>query len=396
MRIDETKSRPTKQKRRKIMIQNNWLVWAILAGWSGFSVWASNNTKIGKYLGFVNMGILGGLLFVNIGLMPSGHDAYKVVSNYFIPIGICLVLFMANLRELAKCGVKLVLTFVLTGAVMIMMGVVGCKLFNLGPEASKLGAVAISNLTGNLQTAAGTAVSIGISEETYAFFTAATAIVWVLYSIAAFLVGNTFVPKFLGSYKDSHAKFGFTKEENENALKEMSVTEYSVNISEVAIVIGAAVAIAGVGNWLGEVTGFYSIVFYAALGVLAANFTPIKKYKVNDHLATVIFTMYMITIGCSAHWSKLATMPWQMFLFIAWMFFGSLIVMTLFSKLFRLPWEYMLISHMACAGGPVATPPLAKSYGWTDLVLPGIVIAVLGQVFGAYCGLIGMTIANLF
>lgn len=62
----------------------------------------------------------------------------------------------------------------------------------------------------------------------------------------------------------------------------------------------------------------------------------------------------------------------------------------------RLPWEYMLISHMACAGGPVATPPLAKSYGWTDLVLPGIVIAVLGQVFGAYCGLIGMTIANLF
>ena len=377
-------------------MQNTWLVWALLVGWSGFSIWAANRTKIGKYLGFVNMGILGGLVFVNLGIMPSAHDAYKAVSNYFIPIGICLVLFMANLRELAKCGVKLVLTFVVTGIVMIFMGVVGCKIFNLGPEASKLGAVAISNLTGNLQTAAGTAVSIGISDEAYAFFNAATAIVWVLYSFVAFMIGNTFVPKFLTSYKSDKANLGFTQEENENALKEMSATEYTVNISEVAIVIGVAVAIAGVGNWLGEITGFYSIVFYATLGVLVANFTPIKNYKVNDHLATVIFTMYMVTIGCSAHWSKFTMMPWQLFLFIAWMFFGSLGVMILVSKVLRLPWEYMLISHMACAGGPVSTPPMAKSYGWTDLALPGIVIAVLGQVFGAYCGLLGMMIANLF
>ena len=378
------------------MLQNTWLIWAILAGWSGFSIWAANRTKVGKYLGYVNMGILGGLVLVNIGLVPSSHSAYSTVSNYLVPIGICLMLFMANLKELVKCGLKLTITYLITVVIMLLMGVIGCKIFNLGPEGDKLAAVTISNLTGNLQTAAGTAVSIGLSDASYAFFNAATAIVWVLYSFAAFMFGNTPVPKFLRSYKNSNEKFGFTQEENAKALQEMSATEYSVNISEVAVVIGVAVAIAGIGNWLGEITGIYSIVFYATLGVLVANFTPIKKYKVNDHLATVIFTMYMVTIGCSAHWSMLLTMPWQLFLYIAWMFFATLVVMVLLVKVLHLPWEYMLLSHMASAGGPVSTPPLAKAYGWTDLVLPGIVIAILGQIFGAYNGLIGMTLINLF
>ena len=65
----------------------------------------------------------------------------------------------------------------------------------------------------------------------------------------------------------------------------------------------------------------------------------------------------------------------------------SFLLVFLVLKLIRMPWEYGLISHMALIGGPVTIGPLCDNYGWKDMVLPGCILAVLGQVLGAYLGL---------
>ena len=96
--------------------------------------------------------------------------------------------------------------------------------------------------------------------------------------------------------------------------------------------------------------------------------------------------MYMVTVGLSAHWKTFATMQWNIFFYFVFIYLASVIIYLLLLKVFHLPWEMGLLAHMACVGGPIAAPPLAKSYDWTDLVLPSIIIAILGQVFGSYIG----------
>lgn len=374
------------------MITNEWLVWAMVIGCSGLSIWLANNTKWGKFLGFVNMGLLMGFILTNIGVAPISDPAYNVVTSYFVPVGITLMLFKCNLRKLAKCGPKIVGTMVLAILSISVVCIVGVMIFPMGDEAAKMAGVALGDFIGNMQTAAGVGVSLGISDVTMGYFMAATAIPWVAYSILSYMVDKTPIPKFLVSYKDVETGMKLSKEEHEAALKEMNSKEVKIDINETAVVIGAAVAIAGVGNWLGEITGFYSIIFYATIGILVANFTPIHKYVVNDYLSTLIFAMFMFKTGCGAHISKLASVPISLFMYLIFIYVASALILILVSKLIKMPWEYSLMAHMACIGGPVSTPPLAKVYGWSDLVLPGIIIAVLGQVMGSYVGVFGASL----
>ncbi|WP_411675716.1 DUF819 family protein [Caproicibacter sp.] len=377
------------------MITNTWLIWGFIVGWAGLSIWLANNTKWGGFLGFVNMGLLGGLILSNLGVVPIKCATYTVVDNYFVPVGIVLMLFMCNLRKLGKCGPKIVGSMVIAAACIFFAGVAGGILFDLGNERWKFVAVSVGDFVGNMQTAAGVATSVKISSANMTFFTAATAIPWVIYSLLSYMVGKSFVPKFLTSYKDINSGMTLTAEEHAAALEKLNSKMVSLNINETAIVFGAAVAIAAVGNWLGELTGFYSIIFYSTIGILVANFTPIHKFVVNDYLASLIFAMYMFKTGCGAHWSKLITVPWQLFLYLIFIYIVSSALLILVSKLIKMPWEYGLMAHMACIGGPVSTPPLAKVYGWSDLVLPGIIIAILGQACGAYAGVLGGAIVQM-
>ena len=369
------------------MITNSWLIWGILAALAGFSIWAANSTKWGRFLGYVNVAIILGLIVSNIGLMPVSSAEYTTIMSSFVPIGIVCMLFMCDLTKLGKCGPKMILCMVVCAAVFFVVCISGALIFKMGDETWKVAAVAASYFTGNLQTAAGTASSLELSSEMMAFFNAAAAVPWVIYSLGCYMVGRSPIPKFLRSYKDSSTGITLTEEEQAEARAKLDRKEVLININETAIVIGAAVLIVGVGQWLGKVTGFYSIVFYATIGILVSNFTPIRKFVVNDYLATFIFTFYMVTCGIGAHWSTFSSLPWQMFAYVIWIYVISIIIYVLLLKLFRLPWEMGLLAHMACVGGPIATPPLAKSYDWTDLVLPAIIIAVLGQVFGAYIGI---------
>lgn len=376
------------------MVKEMWYIWGILVGMAGFCVWASVNTKVGKKLGYLNAGLIAGVILTNIGITPMNHAAYKIVNTYLIPIGICLCLLMANIRELKKCGIKMVIMMVATVVVMIVGGVLGVLFVNLGIEGPKYAAIAVSNFVGNMQTAAGTAVSVGISDEAYAFFSATTTIPWLCYSFFAYMVGKTPIVKWLVSYKDAESGIAFTEEENRKALEDFNRTEFTAKNTEISVVIGVSVAIAAIGMYLGKLTGFYSIAFYAGIGVLLANFTSLRKCKSNEHLSTLIFTIFIISKGCGAHWTRLMNMPLQILGYLLFLYVFSFTMCVLIAKLLRIPWEYMLLAHMACIGGPASAPPLANIYGWHDLVLPAIVIAILGQVFGAYAGIATMTLIN--
>ena len=369
------------------MIQNSWLLYGIIFACAGLAIWLGNNTKWGRYLGYVNLAILSGVILVNLGIMPKSDASYSTVMSKFIPVGIVMMLFMCDLRKLGKCGPKMLMVMLVMILIMIGGGLVTGLLFNTSPESWKLWACATSNNVGNLQTFAGTAASMGLSEHNTIMFTTASNTYWVMYSLLTYLVGRSFISKWLVSYKDQLGGGStFTEEENQRALAEMGSKEKKLHIDEVAIVFGTAVLVAGVGNWLGEVTGFYPIVFYATIGILIANFTPIRKFVVNDYTASFIFCMYMFTLGCTAHWSTFAGADLSVFGGVFFFNTLSIVLIILVAKLFKFPWEYALLAHCACLGGPIATPPLAKYYKWTDLVLPAVIIAVLGQAVGAYCG----------
>ena len=57
-----------------------WLMWGIILGWTGLSIWLSNKTKLGRKLGYINLCIIYFLLQMRIALQFLIFEDLFVVS----------------------------------------------------------------------------------------------------------------------------------------------------------------------------------------------------------------------------------------------------------------------------------------------------------------------------
>lgn len=375
------------------MITNTWLIFGIFAVMASFSIWASKYTKWGNYLGYVNIAVILGLLAVNFKIVPEWSDIHNLAFNYCVPIAIVLVLLQADLRIIKKVGGKLLI--VLGSAIIFTMiaAVAGGLIFDCGEETYKVFAAYAAGYVGNAQTLNLVASALNMDAGTLVFVNASDSVIYIFYSLVLFQCGKwTFMKKHYRSYKDL----------KNTGLSDTSLEEYNpdadikVSSEETAVVLGASIGIVALGQWLESLTGVLAMIFYVAIAVIVANVTPIKKYKINDKIGTWLFCMFMVAIGACAPFSLLANAPKAVVIGCAFVIGSTMVLFLIFGKIFKFPLEYMLISSMSCIGGAVSTPPLAQSYKWNDLVLPGLFCGIICQVLGSYCGLfVGYILQNL-
>ena len=370
------------------MLGNNaWLMWGIILGWTGISIWLSHNTKFGRALGYINLCIIGGFIFVNLNVVPQFCDQYTALSTYFIPLAVVLMLFQANLRQLWRVGKKLIVVFAGATIIVFVICVAAGVIFQYQGGWKLWGAIT-ANMVGNFSTLSAVAASLGLQDGDLVVFSATGMIIWMVYSLAAFGIGKgKFLNNHFKSYKDEISDMALTEEERLAYAEEVKNKTKTVGAVDVAVVMGAAMVIAAVGDFLGKVTGFYSIVFYAGIAIIVANFTKIGKFKVSQDIAAYMFGMYIFSLGANATLSSIANSTWKVTGGVIFIYVVSFVLVFLALKLSKMPWEYGLISHMALIGGPVTIGPLCDNYNWKDMVLPGCILAVLGQAMGAYLGL---------
>ena len=340
-----------------------WLMWGIILGWTGLSIWLSNKTKLGRKLGYINLCIIGGFVLVNIKVVPQFCEQYSILSNYFIPLAIVLMLFQANLKKLWKIGKKLIAVFGISLVIVFAICVLAGIIFQYEGGWKLWGAVT-ANMIGNFSTLSGVAAALGLQDGDLVVFSATGMIIWMVYSLIAFDIGKSkFFKKNFKSYKDEVTDMALSEEERLAYAEEMASKEKKVGIIDVAVVMGAGMA------------------------VVIANFTKIGKFKISEDLASFMFGMYIFSLGANATLASIANSTWKVTVGVIFIYAVSFLLVFLVLKLIRMPWEYGLISHMALIGGPVTIGPLCDNYGWKDMVLPGCILAVLGQVLGAYLGL---------
>lgn len=327
-----------------------WLMWGIILGWTGLSIWLSNKTKLGRKLGYINLCIIGGFVLVNIKVVPQFCEQYSILSNYFIPLAIVLMLFQANLKKLWKIGKKLIAVFGISLVIVFAICVLAGIIFQYEGGWKLWGAVT-ANMIGNFSTLSGVAAALGIQDGDLVVFSATGMIIWMVYSLIAFDIGKSKIFKNnFKSYKDEVTDMALSEEERLAYAEEMASREKKVGIVDVAVVMGAGMAVAALGNFLGELTGFYSIVFYAGIAVVIANFTKIGKFKISEELASFMFGMYIFSLGANATLASIANSTWKVTVGVIFIYAVSLLLVFLVLKLIRMPWEYGLISHMALIG----------------------------------------------
>ncbi len=373
------------------MITSIWGQLALYGACSSLAIWLGNNTKIGGKIGYVLLANLMGFALVNFGVIEASTTVSGIIIGYMVPFAVVLLLFQADIRRIMKIGARFLIiclvTFVIITACCTGFGIA----FDVGPETAKMWGALCGDYVGNMQTLAIIASQLGMSEAMTAAISASQAVWFVIYSVIILAIARFgWFNKLFKHYTDmpEYAKMAKLEERPGDEVNEEMYTNFTCGHSEVAVLGGVALLILGIGYWLGGLTGWLPMIFYVTIAIIVANTTKISKMKLSDSWGVWFFNMFMVSTGAGAKISVVSQLDPMIFWGDAVILFVSLLIPILLALIFRQPIEYFLLSHMAGIGGAVSTPPMAKSYNWNDLVLPGLLIGILGQVVGPYAGLI--------
>ncbi|CCQ96530.1 conserved membrane hypothetical protein [[Clostridium] ultunense Esp] len=364
------------------MITENWLLLSLFMGISAFSLWADKNTKWGKSIGSVNISLIAGMLLVNFKLVPEWSDIHDIVFTYIVPVSIALLLFQADIKGIIKVGPKLIFTFAI-GAIGTMIGaIVAALIFDLGPQSWIVyGGLTATYIGGSANLAAVT-TALNLDPAMFVAINAADIVLFFFWMAFLFQAAkSSFFKKRYLTYTESLSNSNSFETDKFDELE-----SHSIKGIDVAIVLAVAIACAAAGELIGRVTGIPGIIFTTTIVLILANFTNINKMTVAQDIGIWLFMVFFVTIGAMALIKDIVASGVNVFWGTGTVILIHGIVTFLLGKVFKLPLEYILLSSCANIAGPGSSGPMAATLGWEDLILPGILIAVLGAAGGTYCG----------
>jgi len=373
------------------MITSVWGQLALYGGLSSLAIWLGNNTKIGGKIGYVLLANIFGFICSNFGIIETSTTVSGIIIGYLVPFAVVLLLFQADIRRIIKIGSRFLVICLATFAIIVACCIGFGILFDVGPESAQMWGALAGDYVGNMQTLAIISSQLGMSEAITAAISASQAVWFVIYSIIVLAIARFgWFNKLFKHYTDMPEVIKV-----EGDINEEMYTDFTCGHSDVAVLGGVALVVLGAGYFLGDLTGWLPMIFYVTIAIIIANTTSISKRKLADSWGVWFFNFFMVSTGAGAKISVVAQLDPMIFWGDAIILFVSLIIPILLVMLLRQPIEYALLSHMAGVGGAVSTPPMAKSYGWNDLVMPGLLIGILGQVVGPYAGLLTYKVISM-
>ena len=376
------------------MIENGFLYVGVLAMTALSIVFLEKKTqaRFFEYLPTIVILYFAVMLLSTFGVWQKSESVtatYTLLKSNLLPAMIFLMLLSADMREIFKLGIRMLLTFFLT-SVSIALGFIGMFIllhnyFEVGawkPFAALSGSwmggttnmVAIQGALNLPDSAMG--YTLLIDSIDYA--------VWVMILLA--LV--PFAKKFnLWSRADTSI---IDKVGEKLALKEKD--KRSMSFFSLSLLLGTALFIsllAQYGALFLPTTSFLTtstwVIIIATLAGILFAMTPLAKLAGSSQLANMMLYLIVALIASRANFTELTEAP----LYIMAGFVIILIhaaVMVLFAKLFRLDLFSLGVASLANIGGVASAPILASAYS-KALIPIGVLMAMMGYILGTFGGL---------
>lgn len=338
---------------------------------------------------------LTGLIIGNSGLMPDQLPLVQdIMSNATVPLAIPLMLFGCTFR---RDGTRSQILAMVTGLVSVILAVVaGYMIFgNSIEEGTKVGGLLTGVYTGGTINLAALKTMLNVQDETYILINSYDIIISFLYLTFLLTVGIRMFRKIL-----PHDSTRLTSKDAEEIRKEMAKGEENPykglfsksGLRQSSILLGVTLLICAIAGGVALVMpeGLFMTIFILMLTTLGIGASFIKR--IHDMKYSYDIGMYFIYIFCIAVASMADLSQLNLaggmnllgYLFVA--VFGSLMLQTIFARIFRIEADMMVISSVTFINSPPFVPMMAAAMKNKDVLVPGLSIGIIGYAAGNYLG----------
>jgi len=331
--------------------------------------------------------ILIAMLLSNVGILPGTSTTYDFLMGPGVNLGIALILLSVDLHSVLKAGARMLAAFGI-GAVGTAAGAIagGLLLSRLvGPETWKLAGQFTGTYTGGGANFAALARAFNTSPAMFSAATAADVIVtavWMVFCLA--------VPVLLGRPKQSPAAplppaddAPVTLERTlHDSVRPMSLTDVA---GLVTIAVGAVWGAGALGRLL---PFFPEVLWLTTIALLLGQVPAVKRLAGGALFGNYLILLFLAGNGAESVVANLVAMGPPVFYFAAITVAVHGLIIFGLGWLLRLDWGTLAVASQANVGGPASALAMAGARGYTDQIVPGVAVGLLGYAIGNYLGFV--------
>ncbi len=388
-----------------------------------------------KRLGSIVLAYFFGLLLGNIGLLPTGSDEYRLVLQgraampkaeveqlisqgtiqtddvyvnkiaslqdmvltLIVPLAIPLLLFSLNIRRWLRFAGKGFLSMVLAFVSVIIIIFTGFLIFrNLVPDAWKVAGMLVGVYTGGtpnlaaIKTALEVDPSLFIMTHTYDMIVGAFTIIFFI-TIGPQVFG-LILPKFKQKTGDELVDGVVDEVEYLDDLSGMlSISSFPKLLMAMGFSLIIFAVAAGISFLFPSVPQMVVVILgITTFGIAASLIGWVNRIEKTFQLGMFLILVFSLVVASMADLSVIFSIKYiNLFLFITYAYFGSMLLHLLLSVIFKVDTDNYLITTTALIYSPPFVPVVAAALKNKDVIITGLTVGIIGYVVGNYLG-VGM------
>lgn len=355
-------------------------------------------TKVFNKIGPVLTLYLLGVLVANIGIFPTeavAHDKLmkfqNSISEVLVPLALPMMLFGCNFKRFSlgksmgafALGVLSVVAFVLVGYFVFQN--------QLGEEGAIMGATLTGQYLGGAANLAAIKQMLGLSTENFVILSTCNLIVSFFYLMFLMGGGVKLARIIVGGRGNKEQNVNLEEYTEDNPYRDFGKKESLIQLGKVlfasVIVMGISVYIGTLCGGGGGISMIALILSITTLSLLLTSWKEVRSWDKSYDAG-----MYLIYVFClvMATMADLSTINWSQSLYIlifqAVIIFGSLALIVLLAKLFRIDADTAVITSNTLINSPICVPMIAATMRNKDVIVTGITNGLAGYAVGNYIG----------
>jgi uncharacterized membrane protein len=332
--------------------------------------------------------LLLGMVLSNVGLIPGESPTYDFLMDTGVSVAIALILFNVNVRSVLEAGPRMLAAFGIGAAGTAAGAIVGALFLSalVGPETWKLAGQFAGTYTGggvNFYALARTfETSPDINSAAVAADVTLTA-VWMAACLAVPVLLRR-GPVDVDAPPPAEPSGSSKAQTLEQAL---SSSGRPVVLGDAAVLVALAVGAVWSAGALAEVfPKVPDVLFLTTLVLIVAQIPAVKALAGSALFGNYLILLFLAGNGAQSVIANIVAVGPAVFYFalITVAVHGAAIFG--FGLLFRIDLPTLAVASQANVGGAASAMAIAGARRYTDRLLPGIAVGLLGYAVGTYIG----------
>ncbi len=385
------------------MITNPTAVFFLLAAAVAVAVVLEIRTRLFRALGSALVGILLGMLLSNTGVIPGESAAYDFLGGPAVSAGIILILLTVDVRSVAEAGPRMLAAFVVGG----VGSALGASLAALaladaiGPETWKLAGQYTATYTGGGVNFAAVGAALDTSGELFAAGIAADVTMTAIWMAICLVVPVFFAGRGGTRRTDPHLEVagdyatqsgvgeGHEDEDESPSLHQMLYSSVgAIELHDLAFMAAIVLGTLWASDWLGAAFApVPSVLFLTTIALMLAQIPAVAGLKGAGVVGNYLVLIFLASNGAMSVLANIVVIGPPIVYFAAITVGIHGVVIFGVGRLVGLDLQTLAVASQANVGGPASAMALATARGYTDRLLPGVAVGLLGYAAGNYLGL---------